>query len=92
MNPRILVITTILLWTLGGTLLKLISTSNTFTIMSIGLLASTIFFYIILQRAGGFDRSKLTFKNVMFSLLGYFSTGFSSYYVSNITKDKLVFP
>ena len=40
--------------------------------MSIGLLASTIFFYIILQRAGGFDWSKLTFKNVMFSLLGYF--------------------
>lgn len=72
MNPRILVLTTTLIWTMGGLLLKLISSSNTFTIMSIGLIASAVFNFLFLKRAGGFNWKIVNVKTVIFSLFGYF--------------------
>ncbi|MBK8516591.1 MAG: DMT family transporter [Saprospiraceae bacterium] len=72
MSPKTKILLTILMWTFGGVTLKLISSSNLFTIMALGLFASSLANYLYLFNTGGFDRKVLSVKFVFFSMTGYF--------------------
>jgi len=73
LKAKLYVTITIILWIVFGAIIKLISNSNTFTIITISLFAASIVNYLYFRsRSNGETSFKYNKKFIFFSLFGYF--------------------